>query len=427
MTTRILIIGTADTKADELLFMRQCIEAAGGAACIMDVGVLGAPPFRPDISNADVAKASGRPLAEIVALNDENLAMTQMAAGAVQLALELYARGEIHGVLALGGTMGTDLALDVTAALPLGFPKMVISTVAYSHLIPPERLAPDLMMILWAGGLYGLNSICESILSQAAGAILGACRVVAKPQAQAPLVAISSLGKSALQYMVSLKPALEARGYEVAVFHCTGMGGRALEALAGQRRFAAVLDLCLQELGNEAHGSVVSSGADRLEAAGLHGIPQIIAPGGLDMIDVQAWKPLPAAYAGRPFHAHNRLLASVLMSPEERRTAARLVAAKLAQATGPTAFIAPLAGIEGWDRPGEPLHDPAGLAAFFDEMRACVQPSVQWLEIDAHINDGLFTDTVLAVFDSWVAQGRIVPGASAGQTAATQAEVRYAE
>lgn len=407
---QILVIGTADTKADELLFLKQCIDAAGGTALIMDVGVLGRPAFQPDVSNAEVAAAAETTIEAIASLGDENAAMTQMAAGAARIALSLHAQGRIHGVLALGGTMGTDLALDVTNALPLGMPKFVVSTIAYSHLLPPERLAPDLMMILWAGGLYGLNEVCRSILSQAAGAIVGACRSLTPLSTDAPLVAISSLGKSCLSYMVTLKPELEARGYEVAVFHCTGMGGRAIESLAKQQRFAAVLDLCLQEVGNEAHGSVVTSGPDRLEAAGRQGIPQIVAPGGIDMIDMQTWKPLRADFEGRRYYAHNRLIASVLMTPAERRAAARLVAEKLQQAAGPTAFILPSRGIEAWDRPGEGLHDPEGLADFCDEVRRSVKEPVQLVEIDAHINDALFTGTVLEIFDRWVREGRIAPG-----------------
>jgi uncharacterized protein (UPF0261 family) len=324
----------------------------------------------------------------------------------VRVSLELHGAGRVHGVLALGGTMGTDLALDVAAALPLGVPKFVVSTVAFSHLVPPERLAPDLMMILWAGGLYGLNSICRSILGQAAGAVLGACRTAA-PAFERPMVAISSLGKSCLRYMVTLKPELERRGYEVAVFHCTGMGGRALESLAAQGRFVAVLDLCLQEVGNEAQGSVVTSGADRLEAAGARGVPQIVAPGALDMIDMQAWKPARPEYAGRPYHAHNRLIASSLMNAQERRDAARVVARKLRSARGPTAFVLPQGGIQAWDRPGEPLHDAPGLAAFCEEMRAAMPSHVRLEVLDAHINDDAFTDRVLAIFDEWVEAGHI--------------------
>lgn len=406
----VLLIGTADTKADELLFMKRCIEDAGGRALVMDVGVLGMPSFAPDISNAEVAIAAGSSLASVVASGDENLAMTLMAAGAVSIAKALHAEGTVHGMLALGGTMGTDLALDVAHALPLGVPKVIVSTVAFSHLLPPERLAPDLMMMLWAGGLYGLNSICKSILSQAAGAVVGACRTVHAPQSLRPVVAISSLGQSCLSYMVALKPALEARGYEVAVFHCTGMGGRALESLATQRQLVAVLDLCLQEVGNEANGSVVTSGADRLEAAGKLGIPQIVAPGASDMIDVQSWRSLPRAYVGRPYHAHNRLIGSVAMNADERRHVARVFARKLGQASGPIAFVLPLRGVNEWDRPGQPVHNPDGMAAFTAEVRQCIKPPVQLIELDAHINDREFSEAVMVIFDQWVEQGLLPRG-----------------
>ena len=193
----ILIIGTADTKADELLFMKRCIEQEGARGLIMDVGVLGVPAFAPDFSNRDVAAAAHTRIDVIAALGDENLAMTKMAEGAVAVTLRLYTEGRVDGLLALGGSMGTDLALDVTASLPLGMPKLIVSTVANSHLIPPDRLAPDLMMMLWAGGLYGINSICKSILGQAAGAVLGACRTVVRPANTRPRVAISSLGSPA--------------------------------------------------------------------------------------------------------------------------------------------------------------------------------------------------------------------------------------
>jgi uncharacterized protein (UPF0261 family) len=415
----ILLIGTADTKADELCFMRDCITQGGGQVLLMNVGVLGTPAIAVDIPHTEVAAAANTTIPAIAALGDENAAMTLMAEGATHIALKRHHTGAIQGVLILGGTMGTDLALDVTAALPLGMPKFVISTVAYSHLIPPDRLAPDLMMILWAGGLYGLNSICQAILSQAAGAILGACRAVALaaipalPAAKRPQVAITSLGKSALSYMVTLKPALEARGYEAVVFHCTGMGGRAMESLAAQGEFVAVLDLCLQEVGNEAHGSVVTSGADRLEATGRRGIPQIVAPGAIDMIDLQTWKPLPERYASRPHHTHNRLITSVLMSVEERQLAAHTVADKLRKSSGPSALVLPLQGIEAWDRPGGPLHDAAGLSAFMATLSsqlATLAPHVQQHPIDAHINDPLLCDTVLAIFDDWVTKGWIPRG-----------------
>ena len=216
--------------------------------------------------------------------------MTKMAEGATAVARRLYADGRIDGMLALGGTMGTDLALDVASALPLGVPKFIVSTVAYSHLIPPERIPPDLMMILWAGGLYGLNELCRSALAQAAGAVVGACRSAAPPREMRPVIGMTSLGKSCLRYMEDLLPALEARGYDVAVFHTTGMGGRAFEALAADGRFVAVMDFSLQELANHIGGSVVSAGPNRLEGAGGRGVPQIVAPGAIDMIDFPTWR-----------------------------------------------------------------------------------------------------------------------------------------
>ena len=211
---KILIVGTADTKADELGFMKRCIEADGASAAIMDVGVLGHSTATVAHPNTQVAAAAGTTIEAIAALGDENAAMQAIAVGAVNLTLTLYKKGEVHGLLALGGTMGTDLALDVTSALPLGIPKLIVSTIAYSHLIPAERLAPDLMMVLWAGGLYGLNSVCRSILSQAAGAVIGACRAVVGSDTHRPRVAVGSLGKSCLRYMVDLNPELEKRGFE---------------------------------------------------------------------------------------------------------------------------------------------------------------------------------------------------------------------
>jgi len=407
---QILIVGTVDTKADELLFMKRCIESEGGEATLMDVGVLGAASFPVGISNREVAEAAGTTLERIAALGDENLAMAKMAEGAVRIAIDRYRRGQVHGLLALGGTMGTDLALDVTSALPLGMPKFIVSTVAYSHLIPPERLAPDLMMILWAGGLYGLNSICRSILSQAAGAVMGACSTVVPVQTHRPRVAISSLGKSCLSYMVRLTPALEARGYEPVVFHCTGMGGRAMEALIEQGEFVAVFDFAQAEVSNHLHGSVVSAGASRLEAAGRRGIPQLVAPGASDMIDVQSWKPLDAAYADRTYHAHNRLIGSVITTADERRAIAREIAAKLSRATGPVAFFLPRRGIHAWDHEGQPMHDPRVHAQYVEEFRRYLRASVELHDLDLHINDDAFVDAALEVFDRWVAEGRIPVG-----------------
>ncbi len=406
---KILLIGAGDTKSPELAFLRDCIGEAGGETVFMDVGVLAGGAYPADVTNADVARAAGATLDAIKASGDENSAMAKMAEGAAAVAARLHRERRIDGMLALGGTMGTDLALDVAAALPLGVPKCVVSTIAHSHLVPPERVTPDLITVLWAGGLYGLNAICRSALAQAAGAVVGACRTARPPQGERPLVGMTSLGKSCLGYMTTLLPALEQRGYEVAVFHTTGMGGRAFEALAAEGRFAAVMDFSLQELANHRAGSVVTAGPTRLEAAGARGTPQIVAPGAIDMIDFPAWRPDETLIEGRGFHAHNRLIASIAATADERRSVARAILDKLAKAKGPVAYILPRGGVEAWDRPGEPMHDPDALAAFLEEARATAPGNAKLVEIDAHINDSAFADAALAIFDAWRKEG-IVAG-----------------
>jgi len=301
--------------------------------------------------------------------------------------------------------MGTDLVLDCAQALPLGVPKFVVSTVSFSPIIPADRLSPDIQMILWAGGLYGLNSVCKSSLSQAAGAVLGAARAVEAPVRNRPVIGMMSLGSSCLRYMKLLKDPLEERGFEVAVFHATGMGGMAFEALAKQGYFAAVLDLALPEMGNLMVGSVINGGPDRMTNAGALGIPQIVSPGCADLIDFAGWQDIPEAYADRPFHAHNRLIKSSGLSPDERRALIRDIAARMAAAKGPVHFIMPLQGVEEWDREGGPAYDPDGLAAMIDEVRKSVTVPVS--EVDAHINDQAFADQVIAVLDGWITDGSL--------------------
>jgi uncharacterized protein (UPF0261 family) len=406
----ILVIGTGDTKSDELLFMADVIGEAGGLPVMVDVSVLGDPPYQPDYSRHDIAAAAETTIQAIIDSGDENTAMALMAKGASTLIANLYEAGQVDGVIALGGSMGTDLALDVAAVLPLGVPKFVVSTIAYSHLLPPERIAPDLMMILWAGGLYGLNQICRSVLSQACGAVVGAARHGARPSSDRPLIGMTSLGSSCLKYMKFLKPELEKRGYDVAVFHATGMGGRAFEAIAAQKGFAAVFDLCMQEVSNHHNGTVVTSGPDRMENAGRAGIPQIVAPGAIDMVDFQAWQPLPQKFAERPFHAHNRLIASITTDPDGRRAIARVIGEKLRTAQAPTAFILPARGIQEWDQEGEPLYEPEALDAFIDEMRKSLPASAVIEEIDEHINSAAFSAKALEIFDRWIEEGVVARG-----------------
>ncbi|MBL6626303.1 MAG: Tm-1-like ATP-binding domain-containing protein [Alphaproteobacteria bacterium] len=415
----ILLVGTYDTKQDELTFLASTIQQAGGRVLAMDVSVLGDASVLEDasvfwesdqpvaISKHDVAAAAGMDIAAVIASPDENLAMQAMARGAAKLAGDAHLAGKFDGVLALGGSMGTDLALDLCAALPIGVPKYIISTVAFSPMIPPARLPADIQMILWAGGLYGLSSVCKSALSQAAGAVLGACQTVLPPDPDKPMIGMTSLGLSTLTYMADLKPELEARGFEVAVFHATGMGGRAFESLASQGTFAAVMDFCTQELGNHVHGSSISAGDTRLKGAGAAATPQIVAPGCYDLVDVIGWQELDDKWQGYPTHAHNRLITSVVLREEDCLKVADAHLARLAAASGATALLLPLGGCGEWDRPGADLYNPDGLRAFMGRLLDGCPDQVDLHRLNAHINDAAFCEAALSVLDSWLDAGLI--------------------
>ena len=403
----ILIIGTVDTKSDEINYMKNCIIDLKCNPILMDVSVLGDPPIKVDFTKHDVAKFADMTNQQIIDLGNENDAMIASAKGAKKLTKKLCEEKKIDGVIALGGTMGTDLALDVFYDLPLGFPKCLLSTIAGSPLIEPERLPSDIITILWAGGLYGLNSICKSSLSQACGAIVGATKSLYKNLNEKPIVAITSLGTSALKYIITLLPELEKRGFEAAVFHTTGMGGSAMESLIKQGKIAAVMDFSLVEISNFYFGSEVNSGELRLEVAGKYKIPQIVAPGGLTVVDAKTWSNPPKNFEGRDFRPHNRLITCAALTPSERKEAATIIGNKLIKSQGPTAFVMPHGGFDDWDREGEWAFDREAINTFYNEIKSILKDPIKFYEIKQNINDPEFTDIVLSIFDEWVQNGII--------------------
>ena len=413
MDKTILVIGTFDTKQDELGYLIDKIREQGGNVLTMDVSVLGDTDQSIDISKHDVVAAAGETIESLIALGEEGEAFEKMSAGAAATALQLHQDGKFDGMIVLGGTMGTDLALDCAQALPIGVPKYIVSTVAGSPLIAADRMAADVQFILWAGGLYGLNPLCKSSLSQAAGAVLGAARAAEPPAFDRPLIGMTSLGSTCLRYMKRLHPELTARGYDVAVFHTTGMGGMAFERLAAEGAFACVMDFSLQELVNVLHGSLVSSGADRLTGAGRSGTPQLVAPGASDILDLGGWQDIPEPFLDRPFHQHNRLIKNVAFNVDEKADLARAIVDRLANAQGPTQYFLPTHGIEEWDRAGEPLHDPEGLSAFVAASKDAAAGRIEMTVLNCHINDAAFCEAVLHQLDAWVSAG-IVPQVKPG-------------
>ena len=405
----IAIIATLDTKGDQVEYLKRLIEDDGHSTIVIDAGVLGEPFFQPTVSRHRVAQAAGKSLEDIIKLNYELHAVAEMTEGVCKVVKELYSNDKLNGVLAVGGSMGTSLALEVMKVIPIGIPKLIISTIAYSPAINPDMLSSDAMMLPWVGGLWGINSLSKQVLNTAAGAISGAAKAYDKKQGiPKKLVAVTSLGGVVNRYMIQLKPALEERGYEVAAFHATGMSGRILEQLVHDGAIAAVLDLSVGlELLNLVTGSAFSAGEHRLEAAGKMGIPQIVSPGLISRFHWGADKPLPAKYLRRPQpRPHNYLLNAIQANTKEQAAVGKLMAEKLNLSTGPTAVIIPLKRfqpVKGFHHPiiEKSIWDPdAGLRAFRKALNRHLKPEVRVIELeDASIDDPQYTSTVLRLFD----------------------------
>jgi uncharacterized protein (UPF0261 family) len=335
-----------------------------------------------------------------------------MAGGASRIILDLLEMGEVDGVVAAGGSMSTSLALEAMRTLPMGLPKLVLSTIAFSPLVTPESVPPDLTMMLWPAGLYGLNRISRRVLDAAAGAIAGASETFVKVDHKKKTVGITSMGTSQLRYVQVLKPALEERGYDVAVFHTTGMGGRAFEQAIDNGLIDVALDLALVEIMDEVVGGVTTSGPLRLRSATKRGIPQIVGAGAISNFYWASGKPFPPELSDRKHHRHNQLLTVAVTSTEDKARLGKLVAERLNAGTGPTSVVIPLIGsIEGDRHPKSPFHDPEGGRAFSHGLRSKLREGIEVVDLDAHANDPEFCEKVLEIFDRMV--GRV---AASGMT-----------
>jgi uncharacterized protein (UPF0261 family) len=419
MNRRIVIVGTLDTKGDQLEYLKHAIERRGHEVCAVDVGVLGRAPFEPTIRREDVALATGSTLQEIIALGDPHSTMEKMAEGACTLIRKLVSEKAIHGVVAVGGSMGTSLDLAIMRAVPLSMPKLLITTVAYSPAITPEMVGGEnVMMLPWIAGLWGLNSLSKQVLEMAAGVITGAAEEFDPGRAITDVVGVTSLGGTVTRYMDRVKPALEERGYEVAVFHVTGMSGRTYERAIRDGLISVSLDLSVGvELLNEVAGGIATAGPLRLEAAGETGIPQIVSPGAIEAFHWGGDKPWPARLRQRPTHRHNALLLTVLSTPREMAAVGTLMAQKLNKAQGHTAVVIPMKGFGAPPTSAQPVNmspkgealarfrkalrelSPVGLEAFRKALMKEIDPRINVVVLDAGFNDPPYVETVLALFD----------------------------
>ncbi len=385
----IAILGTLDTKGEEFAFLRAAIESAGCATLLIDCGVLEPPACRPDIRREQVAAAGGQNIADLTADHDRGASIAAMASGAAVLVRNLFDQGKINGLISLGGSAGTTIGTAAMRSLPAGFPKLMVSTLASGDTRPFVG-AKDIAMLYPIVDIAGLNRISRRVLANAAAAIAG---MVNQPETTAqsskPLVAATMFGVTT-PCVTAARKILEESGYEVLVFHATGTGGQAMESLIGDGYIAGVLDITTTELADELAGGVMSAGAHRLEAAGSKGIPQIVCPGALDMVNFGPLDSVPEKYRQRKLYVHNPNVTLMRTTPEECAELGRITAEKLNRARGPAAFLMPLRGVSAIDAAGQPFAAPEADARFLEALRKDLSPRVRLMEIEAHINDPAF-------------------------------------
>lgn len=393
-TKTVLLIGTLDTKGTEYQFVRDVIRARGHEVLVMDLGVLGEPPFPADVTATEVARAAGAELASLRQQADRGRAVEAMLAGARALLKPWHAEERFQGVLGLGGGGGTAMITAAMRELPVGVPKLMVSTMASGNTAPYVDVK-DITMMYSVVDIAGLNPLSRRILANAAGAIAGMVEQELAPTADRPLIAATMFGVTT-PCVTEARRRLESAGYDVLVFHATGTGGRAMEGLIADGYFTGVLDVTTTEWCDEVVGGVLSAGPDRLAAAAGAGIPQVVSVGALDMVNFGALETVPERFRGRTLYRHNPSVTLMRTTPGECREIGRRIAAQLNRATGPVVLLLPLGGVSMIDAPGQPFHDPEADQALFDALREHLGSGVRVRELDAHINDPEFAHALAA-------------------------------
>jgi uncharacterized protein (UPF0261 family) len=394
----VLLVGTLDTKGVEFRLVRDLLRAAGVECLVLDAGVLGPPLFPPDVPRDEVFAAAGTSLEAVRAAGDRGQAITAAARGAAAIAQRLHAEGRLDGVLGLGGSAGTTIATAAMRALPFGVPKLVVSTMA-SGQVRPYVGVRDVTMMYSVVDLSGLNRISRTVLTNAAHAMIGmvgrpaAARQQTVPAEDRPLLTATMFGVTT-PCVEAARAQLEAAGYEVLVFHATGTGGQTMEAFISDGLIAGVLDVTTTELADELVGGVLSAGPDRLTAAGLAGVPQVIGLGALDMVNFGPPETVPEKFKGRRFYRHNPTVTLMRTTPEENDRLGKEVAQKASAARGPTAVFVPRRGVSALDREGQPFWWPQADAALFQSLRDWMSPQVRLVELDLHVNDPAFAEAM---------------------------------
>jgi uncharacterized protein (UPF0261 family) len=395
----ILLIGTLDTKGVEFAFVRDLIRQAGLATLVIDAGAQGTPYFPADMPRLQVFAAAGTALAAVQKEADRGKAIEAAARGVCKIALDLFAAGKVDGVLGLGGSAGTTIATAAMRALPFGVPKLMVSTLA-SGQVKPYVGVRDIMMMHSVVDISGLNRISSTVLTNAAHAMIGMVRGKAHGLPSVglqdkPLVAATMFGVTT-PCVEAARKIVEEAGYEVLVFHATGTGGQTMESFIADGLISGVLDITTTELADELVGGILSAGRDRLTAAGLRGVPQVISLGALDMVNFGPPDTVPEKFRGRRLYQHNPTVTLMRTTPDENDQLGKEIAQKASAAKGPTAIFVPQGGVSAIDAPGKPFWWPEADAALFQSLRNWLSPHVKLVERPEHINDPAFAKVAAA-------------------------------
>jgi uncharacterized protein (UPF0261 family) len=402
MAKTVGIVGTLDTKGMEFQFIKERIEASGTSTCVVNTGILGEPSFEPDVSAGEVAEAGGTSLQALQDGGDRGVAVAAMAEGAAKIIAELQSDGKVDGVISLGGSAGTTIGTTAMRAVPVGVPKIMVSTLASGDTSPYVD-TKDISMMYSVVDIAGINSLSRQILANAAGAIVGMVNAEVPAAEDKPLIGATMFGVTT-PCVTKARELLEDAGYEVLVFHATGAGGRAMEDLVKGGFIVGVLDATTTELADELVGGVLSAGPDRLEAAGDLGVPQVVAPGALDMVNFGPPDTVPEQFKDRTFYQHNPTVTLMRTTVEENAELGKIMGRKLSQAKGPTTVIIPKQGVSAIDQEGQPFYSAEAEAAWIENLKANLGDNVTLIEMDNHINDDAFAEklveTLLASLNS---------------------------
>ncbi len=384
----VLLIGTLDTKATEVAFVRDLLREAGVPVLLADAGTFD-PPFPADIPNADLFATAGAKLDNVRKSNDRGKAVELAARGAAEVAKQLHAAGKLSGVLGLGGSAGTTIATAAMRAVPVGVPKLMVSTLASGD-VRPYVGTRDVCMMYSVVDVAGLNRVSRLVLANAAAGMAGMVGSVRRePSAIATKVIATTMFGVTTPCVQAARSQLESSGFEVLTFHATGTGGRTMEGLIRDGLVSGVLDITTTELADELCGGVMAAGDDRLTAAGLKGVPQVISVGALDMVNFGTPETVPEKYKGRRFYQHNPTVTLMRTTPEENDLLGKQLAERACAASGPTAILLPLRGVSALDAEGKAFWWPEADEALFQSIRNWVY-GVELIELDCHINDPQF-------------------------------------